>query len=176
MKIDDGTGNANQAKVDGENNLHVRSVSTPIALYAAIQAKSFGVVTGPITLTSANESGILYVLCSDPVDPLNVLKQLFYLGPSTGGSGPARIRVYRNPTGGTLISNGTSLTATNLNFTSSLQPNATIKKGAEGLTVTGGSPVIDIGVNTSFLLSVDDINWLLPNGSSYAVKIGRAHV
>lgn len=171
MKIDDGTGNANQAKVDDSNNLHVRAVNVPVALYAAIAAKSFGVVTGPITLTTAGESGILYIKCTDSSNPINVLKQLFYLGPSTGGTGPARLRVYRNPTGGTLLSGGTALTAANLNFSSSLLPNTTILKGAEGLTVTGGSTIIDIGMNTSFLLSVDDINWLLPNGSSYAVTI-----
>ena len=171
MKIDDGTGNSSQAKVDEQNNLHVRSISGPVALYTTIDARSFGVITGPITLTSANESGILYVKCTDAVNPMIVLKQLFYLGPSTGGTGPARLKVYRNPTGGTLISGASVITPSNLNFGSSLTPSALVYKGAEGNTITGGSLIIDVGVNTSFLLSVDDINWLLPNGSSYAVSI-----
>ncbi len=68
-------------------------------------------------------------------------------------------------------SGGTAITPVNFDFSSSLQALVTVLKGAEGSTITGGTLAVNFLIPTSTLTSFSDINWLVPNGSSYAISI-----
>ena len=171
MIIDDGSGKGHQAKVDDELMLHTRSVRTHEALFAALHGNGFNVPWGSFTLTSATESALAYFLWSNTTDPAILSRQVFSFGPSTGGAGLARLRIVRKPTGGTIISNGTAITPVNTNFGSGNQATGTFKKGAQGLTVTGGTDIIDIGIPPNYFFSIADVNWVIGNGSSYVTAI-----
>lgn len=171
MRIQDGKGKGYEAKVDNYNKLHTRSVTVSSELVGALLYNQFGINTTAITLTSANESALLYAYWADPAEHMILSRQVMSFGPSTGGSGQVRIRIIRNPTGGTLISAGTAITPVNNNFASSLTANGTWKKGAEGSTVTGGLDMVDVGTNSGSILVVSDIDWVVPNGSSYVIAI-----
>ena len=171
MIIDDGTGHGFQAKVDDEYNLHTRSVRTHEVTYATLMAEAFSTVYGAINLTSANESALALALWQETDNPIVIFRQIMSFGPSTGGAGLCRVRVIRNPTGGTLISNGTAITPVNGNFGSSAVPGGTWKKGAEGSTVTGGTNVMDLGIGPNYVLNETDINWILANNNSMAIAI-----
>ena len=59
--IMDGTGKGYQAQVDEKNRLRVLAVGKTIAEDAAKAGDSYNINTGTITLTSASESGVLYL-------------------------------------------------------------------------------------------------------------------
>lgn len=168
--IKDGTGAGYGVQVTKSNKIQTLSVTEDISAHHCFEEEAYNVNTGTISLTSAGESGALYF--KNLEDTEIIISAFFYLlGTNTGGSGDTLVQVHRNPTGGTLISNGTTITPVNRNFGSSKTLNATVLKGAEGLTVTGGSVVIEsifpsVGRQ---VISVGAI--VLPRGSSVAISI-----
>lgn len=142
MKIEDGTGASYRAKVSDQYRLLTESLTTDESVSQTFEGRAYNVNTGSITLTSANASGVLYMLNTGSTD-IVITSLIYLLGTSTGGSGNINVKVYRNPTAGTLISGGTSFAAVNRDFGSANTLSATIKKGAEGQTVTDGSIVTE---------------------------------
>ena len=169
--IQDGTGSGSRAKVDSSNHLHTRSVSESGGTDAAIEGNLFNVNTETVVLTSANASSLVYMKNTDTV-PWIVNRVFYNAGPSTGGTGDFLAEVIANPTTGTLISGGTTLTPHNLNFGSSKELVGTVLKGAEGSTITNGtdrvSTIIPVA-GTRVLISFDSI--VLDVGSSIAVRV-----
>jgi hypothetical protein len=139
--IQDGKGTKNLAKVDGEGRLHTESVVQTFAEKVAFDGDSYNINTGTINLTSANTSGTLYMKNTGSENI--VITAFFYLLGNTNGTGDTLVRVFRNPTTGTLISGGTAITPVNRNFGSAKALSATVLKGAEGDTVTNGTVVVE---------------------------------
>jgi hypothetical protein len=171
MIIEDGSGKGFVAKVDESLNLHTRAIQTHQVQHMSVNGKAFNIPWGSFTLTTATESALVYGLWSDTVNPMTIFRQVMCFGPSTGGSGLVRVRITRNPTGGTLISGGTAVTPINENFSSGNVMAGTFKKGTQGSTITGGSDIVDVGVPVNYVLSISDIWWVIPNGNSYAMAI-----
>ena len=81
-----------------------------------------------------------------------------------------RVRVYRNPTGGTLISGAVLVSNNqNRNFGTNRTLTADAYKGATGNTVTGGNIIVEVFVNPGEreLLNID---MTLTKGDSVAVS------
>ena len=107
---------------------------------------SYNINTGLITLTTAGESGMLYYKHSES-DSFDVTGIVVIMGPSTGGSATdtTHVRVYKNPTTGTLISGASAVGInSNRNFSSSETLASSLAyKGATGNTITDGSTHIE---------------------------------
>lgn len=169
--IQDGTGKGYRAKVDNDNRLATRASISQDSTTAALIGNHYNVNTDSIPLTSSSSSGLLYMRNTDSVNW--IFSRVFYnAGTSTGGAGDFLAEVVANPTGGTLISAGTAINAFNLNFGSGKTLTATILKGVEGSTVTGGETRI------STILPASGVRVLIPfdsvvvePGSSLAVRI-----
>jgi len=169
--INDSTGSNIGAKVNTKNQLVGMNVSLDIESYYSEHGHSYNINTRAITLTSANESQLLYIE-NTGANPI-VIKSLFYLiGTSTGGSGDMYISVYRNPTAGTIIdSTPTTLDHFNRNFGSPNTLTANIYKGGEGETVTTSDGVAIESIFTGpsrAAISVGAI--IIPRGSSISVS------
>jgi hypothetical protein len=141
MKILDGTGKGYLAKVDENNRLSTDSLTVDESVNATYGGMAYNVNTGTINLTSGNPSALLYMR-NDSDSDIIITAFFYLLGTSTGGTGDWAVDVYRNPTAGTLVSAGTDFTAVNRDFGSANELDATIKKGAEGSTLTDGTIVI----------------------------------
>ena len=169
--IKDGAGTGYTAKVDSKNRLHSFSTTESGGTEAAVSGDLYNVNTETISLTSANASALVYMKNTDIVPW--VYNRVFYnAGPSTGGSGDFLAEVIANPTAGTLISAGATLTPHNLNFGSSKELTATTLKGAEGSTITDGTVRVSTiipAAGTRVLIAFDSI--ILEPGSSIAVRI-----
>ena len=138
--IKDGTGSGKSAKVNNNNKLYTFTTIETAEKFATKNGNSYTIASGLVTLTSAGESGIFYLKNNEACD-LHVSQIVASLGPSTGGSSTDSnlIRVYRNPTTGTLISTATSgPIKCNRNFGSSNTLTADAYIGAEGETITDG--------------------------------------
>jgi len=83
--------------------------------------------------TTGAETGIFYLKNT------STTKSLFIHDIRTCGDVVQKVTFYKNPTGGTLVTDETAAQSTNLNFTSSNTPDATVYKGADAKTVTGGT-------------------------------------
>jgi hypothetical protein len=139
MKINDGTGGGFQVKVDSNNRLHIDGVVRNEREQAALVGNCYNINTGPLTMTTANESAVFYIKYDDPF-PLVIEEILIILGGTTNGVGDAEVEILKNPTAGTIISNAVPVdTAENRDFSSSKVIGADIYKGAEGYTLTDGT-------------------------------------
>jgi len=159
------------ARVDKNNRLAVRSVNTEDDKTATINADSYNINTGLVTLTTAGESGVLYVKNNETRD-LFVRTIVAVLGPTTGGSATdtTQVRIYKNPTTGTLISGATAVDInSNRNFGSSKTLTVDAYKGAEGNTITNGSSHIESLISPGNRVSFP-IDEVLTKGDSIAVS------
>lgn len=137
IEIEDGTGSGNRAQVDSDKRLHVNSVSRTQLEQAVLLAEAYNVSTGSISLTTANESGLFYIKYTGS-DPLVIKEILIILGDSDG-TGNGLVKIQKNPSDGTIISNAVLPSAViNRDFSSSNELDATIYKGAEGDTINSG--------------------------------------
>lgn len=146
-RIEDGTGRGYAAAVSSTNRLVVQAESIPsIAIASAEREDAFIATTGQqvSTLVAAGESGVLYLKNLSGV-PLAI-------GGIQASTDQAGIwRLYRQPTGGTLLSGGTLIAPQQLSFSSSKPFTGEARRGASGLTVTGGT-VLSLGrVPASFI-------------------------
>ena len=159
------------ARVDSRNRLNTFAISETAPTDAAINGDLYNVNTGIITLTSGTVSSLMFLKNDDTVNW--VVSRVFYnASASTGGTGRWLADVVANPTDGTLISAGTDFTAFNLNFGSPESLAATLKKGAEGSTLTDGEVRVSTLVPSAgarVLIPFDSV--ILEPGSSLAIQI-----
>lgn len=143
MKIVDGLGRGFVAEVNSENKFQVNSVNEEQSVFETFRGRSYNINTGTISLTSTSESALLYVKNDSSTDDLVLTAAIYLLGYTQGTTGEHRVRLVRNPSAGTLISSGTAISATNRDHGSANVLSATLKKGAEGSTVTDGVTTVD---------------------------------
>jgi hypothetical protein len=164
--------NGDKALVTPEGRLRTYSVSETIVENAAEDGNSYNVNTGTINLTSANESGVLY-LKNNGINDLHIASIGFLLGNSTGGTGDLEVKVYKNSTAGTLISGATDVDILeNKNGGSSNTLTVDCYKGAEGSTITDGASwytSLLAGSARPYVISTGTI--VIPKGGSVSVSI-----
>jgi hypothetical protein len=143
--ISDGTGTGSVAKVDVNNRVHTKAVVVTEQAAEMKIGNAYNINTGLLTLTSAAESGVLYFKNTNSVD-IHLVGIVCIFGPSTGGdtSDTTHIRVYRNPTTGTLIGDASAVGVnSNRDFGSSSTLDADVYKGGTGKTITDGTVHIE---------------------------------
>lgn len=159
------------AKVDNIRRLHVFAVNKDESLQATADADAYTINSGLITLTTAGESGILYVKNNEDRD-LHITGFVAILGPAANGSATdtTHVRIYKNPTTGTLISTATTADVeSNRNFGSSKTLTADSFKGAEAETITNGTVHIESLISPGNRV-VFDIDEILTKGDSVAIS------
>ena len=111
--IQDGTGTGNKLKVDANNRIKVDAITEERAVFNSIEEGNTFIITSDfITAPSGSETGLLYVENTSDKDMLIHHIKLWTGTTST----TSEIRVYRNPTTGTLISSASAADVNNLNF------------------------------------------------------------
>lgn len=174
IEIKDGTGLGYRVKVDSDKRLHVNAVTRSQDEQAALLGEAYNMSTGSISLTSDTESALAYINYTGD-DPLVIKEILIIPGATTGGSGNALISIKKNPTSGTIISGAVEFSAiNNRDFSSSnnLSNDASIYKGAEANTLTGGSTfAITTRSNFDAPIAFDAANIILRKGNSIGVSV-----
>ena len=167
---DGGTGKS--AAIDNTARLSTRSVQQSETENATDTGDSYNINTGLVTLTTAGESGVFY-LSTNVNKNVHIDSVVVIMGPSTGGSATdtTRIRFYRNPTAGTLISGASAVDDNeNRNFGSSKVLDSTAYKGAEGNTITDGAVIIESLVSPGSRVAFS-IDLVLTKGDAIAVSL-----
>ena len=170
--IYDGAGTGKQARVDNKNRLDVHSSFYPEERDENLEGNAYNLNTGELTLTSANESAVMYFKNNESFDYV-VVGIAVGLGPSTGGdsSDIPIIKIIRNPTAGTVVSDATAVDInSNRNFGSTNTLTAYVYKGGEGKTLTDGSDHLLFYQKSDGRLFAT-IEEVLPKGASIGVKV-----
>ena len=159
------------AKVNQDNTLSTHSITISEAEHATDLGQSYNINSGLITLTSAAESGILYFKNNEDI-AVHIDSIIVILGPSTGGAATdtTRVRVYSDPTTGTLISGASaadSVENRNVGTTSALASLA--YKGATGNTITDGTVLIESLVSPGNRAPII-IDLTIPKGKAIAIS------
>lgn len=159
------------ARVNQDNTIAAHSITISEAEHATDLGQSYNVNSGLVTLTSAVESGIIYFKSNEDVN-IHLDSIIIVLGPSTGGSATdtTRVRVYSDPTTGTLISGAVDADTVqnrNIGITSDLE--ATAYKGATGNTITNGTILLEslISPNSRAVFNIDIT---IPKGKAIAIS------
>lgn len=138
MKIEDGKGTGKLAQVTDKNRLRTQSASTSELHENSIDEAEVYMfnTSGYITIsTTGADTGVFHIINT------STTKSLFISSIRTCGNQIQKVKLYKNATTGTLISNAVAGGSCNLNFTSSNTASATIYKGADTYTVTNGTLV-----------------------------------
>lgn len=134
--IEDGLGNEYFAEVDKNNKLATTSVTrAQMQDISERDARAFTFAHGDfISISNTDtETGIIHIKNTSTTQDLVIYSI------RTCGTVLQKWKLYKNSTGGTLISNETAGLAVNLNLKSKRRAEATVYKGAEGITLSGGT-------------------------------------
>jgi hypothetical protein len=169
-QILDGTGSGKKAKVDSGFRLHTHSVTETISENASENGQAFNINTGTINLTTASESGLLY-LKNNSTNPIHIISIGYLMGNSTGGTGDVNLKVLKNPSTGTVISDAVPVSILeNKNVGSSNVLDADVYKGAEGKTFTDGDDFyysLVAGAARPYVIATGTL--VIPKGGSIGV-------
>jgi len=167
MKIDDGTGTGFQVKVDSSNRLLTESVTETEQLEAAVRGDSYQVGSGPITLTSANESAVLFFKNNEDKDVIITAVNVTSSKQTGSSAGVFLAKLY---TSGTALSAGAAQVPLNNKFGSSQLLTATVQAGQEAATVTGGVASGAFYVQEAMFFNTNTA-WVFPKGSTIAMSV-----
>lgn len=171
IELIDGTGGSSRVKINSLNELHTYSITLSEEAAANRQGDAYNINTGIISLSSADETPILYLKNNEERN-LIVVGEVLGLETSNGTATEfAYGTVIKNPTAGTIVSNATAADiVSNRNYGSSKVLDADVYKGATGNTMTGGSDHLLIG-SPDFARVFATINEVVPQGKSIGVTV-----
>lgn len=172
MKIQDGSGTGNVAKVNVRNQVFTFSETETESAAATEFGNAYNINTGIISLTSDGDSAILYVKNEEAQD-MYIENIAFGIDSAATVSTTPFITVVRNPSGGDIITDASVVAMNqNRNFGSSksLSSSTLAYKGKNGGTMTGGNDIILFLQGTGGRLFAG-IGLQLPKGNSIGVKI-----
>jgi hypothetical protein len=171
-QIIDGTGTGQKAKVDGNSQIHVFAVTEDEQKQAALKGNEYNLNTGKIALTGTGESAVAYFKNDEDTDFVITAVAVGIGTRSATITDLAEINIYKNPTGGDIITDASAMEMkSNSNFGSNktLKTTSFAYKGKDGGTVTGGDKHALLFSGDGRLYAELDIE--LTRGSSVAATI-----
>lgn len=150
--IEDGSGSGYKAKVNSNNELQVLADVVPvITTISERDGEAYVFASGDfISLTTTDtETGIFHLKNT------STTKNLYLYSIRSCANVINLWKLYKNSNAGTLITDQTAGSKNNLNISSSNTPDATVYKGADSKTVSGGTMlehwINDVGHSTEIL-------------------------
>lgn len=147
--IEDGTGQGHTLKVNKKNRATVSAENKPVmAIVSDEEGDAYVFASGDfIAITTTDtEFGILHVKNT------STTKNLHIYSIRSCADVINKWKIYKNSTGGTLISGATAGSSNNLNIVSQNTADVNCYKGADGTTVSGGTMlehwINDVGHST----------------------------
>ena len=174
MQIEDGTGNSQWLKVNGNKQAHVFAVTESEINAANSLGNQYNLNTGPISLTGTGESAMFYLKNTESAvngeTSFIITGLALWTGPRTGTITDDPLwTVIRMPTGGDIISSAVNVDVnSNSNFTSPNVLSSPVYRGKDGGTITGGTDHIYIA-GTGRVFAPLDIQ--LVAGASFGIKV-----
>ena len=170
--IQDGTGTKQRLRITSDGRAAVDAIIEERAVFNSVEAGNTFIVTSDFIIApSGSETGLLYVKNTSNQDMLIHHMKLWSGTTNT----TSEVRVYRNPTTGTLISSASAADTNNLNFGSANTYNSIAYQGnGADATVTDGSIIgrhyLGVG-NQQMVAFMWNGAMALPRGASCAISV-----
>ena len=162
----DGRGRGYLCGVNSDNQQLTRSTTVEQRLESTLDENYYEMTTGSTTLTDATETGLLYLKNSDVTGKVIVIDRVFYdLWASTGGSGGATLKYYKNPT----VTGGTSIDPVATNFASTKTPSGTFSKSVT--SIDSGTVWWTAYVDASSSNALEEGRIVLTAGDSFLISL-----
>lgn len=161
------TGDGQSVTPDGHAKVAARTEDLSEA--ETLDGWGFLASSGVITLgNAATENAIAFIKNTSESSTYIVTKMELHLGNSTSGTGDGTVKIYRNPTTGTIIDDASAMTVSNRNTgKSNTLTGQFYKPSAAGKTITNGGTYDEYPVATpKDLWTLESESIVLePNGS-----------
>lgn len=172
-----GTNNPqNGVHVNEDGEMATRSVILSEESRASEKGGLFTLTTGIIDLTDDSEVPFLYFKNVGEEQDVKILSIILTTATSTGAEGqPLQLRLYPNPTGGTLMSSPIVLPLANYNIGSGNVIATESLRGSVGDTVSGPQGAVPILIPSDGrrdVIGTDSI--IIPRGRSFAASVQAA--
>ncbi len=138
--IEDGSGQGFSAKVDFQNRIAVRAITESEFDSSTRNGNAYNINTEFLTITSGSEVPLLFLKNNEDED---LVISAWFNGTDAAVGSSSRLnllKVYTNPTSGTILTGGTDVIAVNRSIGSSNKLIADIKAGGDGFTFAGYTP------------------------------------
>lgn len=171
MEIEDGLGKGFVAGVTINHRLMTSSISLTLTEAATASGDTYNLNSSETTLTTTGESALFYIKNEEPTNLILtgiVINIMDYVG--TGGQ--PILKIYRNPSLGTIISDGFDCNEQNRNYGSKKTINMDCFQGSEGKTLTGQDNIVPVYLPTTdavTLITFDTVV-VLPRGASLGIS------
>lgn len=172
-QIKDGTGSAYLAKVDSDNRLHGLSKTETFSESLSKEGNSYNFNTGTIRLSGSSATSQLCYFKNTGDNDVVVYSITYLMGVSSGGTGSLNVRIYRNPTEGTIVTNGTPKAPINNHFGSSNIISGTALIGGNGFTVTKSDGVAyeSLLYSSGLIYRITPSAIVIPKGASICIGV-----
>lgn len=177
-EIIDGTGKGYTAKVNESNQLEVNAVVIDKQQSVSInEGRAFTFASSFQTLTTAQSFQAVFYLKNT-----STTRNLFIQKIGTSSDVSNRWKLIKNPTAGTIVTSAQAGVSTNMNFFSSISPEATVYASGEGGTFTDGDGFFEWinndrsvkSFNGSLILGVNDSigveAWVTSSGGTISTE------
>lgn len=170
--IEDGTGKGYKARVTREKRLSVYAIVDTSDRHHAVDGVAFAAGTGPLTITGSALTALFYLKNQEDSNVI-IDRIVAFSTTSVSGSGDHTYVVYKNPSGGTIVTNEVSGAISNRNFGSSKVFSFKVFKGAEGDTLTGadGAAFAPFFETYGKNVLVEDKNVVLAKNSAIGISL-----
>lgn len=127
---------------------NIFSISEDIHHSESIQGNAYTTNTGVVNI-SESVTAVLYFLNNES-EAFHITDLTYKLGNSISGSGDIKVKIYKNPTTGSIVSSGLvcEIAASNKNFGSSNVLSGSFLKGSAGNTILSGSLFMEEIIDT----------------------------
>jgi len=170
MFLEDGKGSGKKAKVGSKNDLHTFSRIIDEFIHDTNSGNAYVIGTAKLSLT-AGTSSVFYFKNGESATMIT--REIEIYSGNQGAAADLEIKVIRNPTAGTVISDATAMTVNqNLNFGSSLTlSSSTTYQGADGKTFTDGDTCYHALIQTEEAKGMKTENFLMQPGNAIGITL-----
>ena len=169
--VEDGKGTGSKAAVTINNRLQTTGIDLNLTEAATESGDTYNLNSSETILSTTGESAIFYLKNLEETN-LIVTSIVVNIMDYVGTAGQPILTVYRNPTGGTLISGASGCTEQNRNYGSNKTLTKECYQGSEGKTLTGQGSTIPVYLPSTAavtLVSFDPVV-VLPKGASIGLS------
>jgi hypothetical protein len=169
--IEDGKGSGIKAAVTPNNRMMTTGIDLTLTEAATESGDTYNLNSAETTLNTTNESALFYLKNLEDTN-LIVTNIVVNIMDYVGTDGQPVLTVYRNPTGGTIVSGASGCNEQNRNYSSNKTLSRDCFQGTEGKTITGADNTIPVylpSTAVATLVSFDPVV-VLPKGSSIGLS------
>ena len=141
--IQDGTGKGDFAAVTVNNRLKTTGVDLTLTEAASESGDTYNLSTSAITLNTTGENALFYLKNNEDRN-LIINGIVVNIKDYTGTAGQPTLRILRDPTAGTVVTNAVNAISLNRNFGSTNTLDANIFQGVQGDTLNSESGEIEV--------------------------------